>query len=79
MHSYTHYAGTLSKLEFHRTTNSVPLNEEKQMLKMIGDLEKKKRALQEWEEREKQIKEAKVRREIGAGVSFLGKQSLGSQ
>lgn len=69
-----------SKLEFHRTTNSVPLNEEKQMLKMIGDLEKKKRALQEWEERDKQIKEAKVRREIGASVChFWGKESLGSR
>ena len=59
--SLTRTRHNLRKLEYHRTTTSVPLHEEKQILKMISDLEKKKRTLQEWEECDKQIRETKVR------------------
>eukprot|EP00977_Amphora_coffeiformis_P012822 scaffold3240_cov187-Amphora_coffeaeformis.AAC.17 len=50
----------IEKLEFHRTTNSVPLSDEKQILKLIGELEKKKRSLLEWEDHQKRIQETKA-------------------
>ena len=57
----TNTSSPARKLEYHHNTNSVPLNEEKQILKLIGDLEKKKSLLVEWENYDKQNKETKVR------------------
>ena len=59
--SVASFGANTRKLEFHRTTNTVPLNDEKQILKQIGELEKKKRLVLEWEDHQKQVQQTKVR------------------
>lgn len=67
------------KLEYHRNTNSVPLNEEKQILKLISDLEKKKRQLQEWEEFDRDVKLKKVRTKEASILVFFGCNAVCAQ